>query len=78
MMFVRPCPFVGKDGCKEYGLRPDECRNFPHLEQKNFLRRTMSVISDQQVCPISFNVYQGLKAKLWNKPLKSDFDKSSQ
>jgi len=34
----------------------------------------MSIISDQKVCPISFNVYQRLKLKLWKKSFKSIFE----
>jgi len=67
LMRDRPCPFLGKDGCMHYELRPKECADYPHLENKDFLCRTMSVISDQGVCPIVFQVYQGLKAELWGK-----------
>jgi len=71
LMRDRPCPFLGKDGCTHYELRPKECADFPHLKQKDFLGRTMSIISDQAVCPIVFHVYQGLKAELWGKKGRS-------
>jgi Fe-S-cluster containining protein len=67
LMRDQPCPFLGKDGCLHYELRPKECVDFPHLDKKDFLCRTMSVISDQAVCPIVFHVYQGLKAEPWGK-----------
>jgi hypothetical protein len=67
LMRDQPCPFLGKDGCLHHELRPKECADFPHLAQKDFLCRSMSVISDQAVCLIVFQVYQGLKAELWKK-----------
>jgi len=76
LMRDQPCPFLGKDGCTHHELRPKECADFPHLEKKDFLCRTMSIISDQAVCPIVFQVYQGLKAELWKKKGRRKSDRS--
>jgi len=67
LMFSRPCPFLGKDGCMQYELRPEECKRFPNLEEPDFNCRSMGTISDQEICPIVFQVYQELKKKLWTE-----------
>ena len=55
--------------CSIYENRPDVCRSFPHLEQPEFTSQLMGVIDNVAVCPIAFNAFEELKAKLaWRRP----------
>ena len=64
-----PCPMLNGELCSIYENRPDVCRSFPHLEQPGFTTRLMSVIDNVAICPIAFNAFEELKAKLtWPRP----------
>jgi uncharacterized protein len=64
----RPCPMLNGKLCSIYENKPDVCRSFPHLEQPEFASRLMGVINNVAVCPIAFNAFEELKAKLaWRR-----------
>jgi len=60
-----PCPFLSDNRCSQYSFRPEACRSFPHLHKKDFTSRLINVVDNYSICPIVFNVYEGLKSKLW-------------
>ena len=62
-----PCPFLKKK-CIQYASRPVNCASYPHLHKKDFVFRLIGVVNNYSICPIVFNVYEGLKDKL-----KSEF-----
>lgn len=64
----RPCPFLSGNRCLVYECRPDTCRSYPHLQKKEFVYRLIRVVDNCSICPIVFNVYEGLKAELWHEP----------
>jgi uncharacterized protein len=59
-----PCPMLNGKLCSIYENRPDVCRSYPHLEQPEFTSRLMGVIGNLSICPIAFNAFEELKAKL--------------
>jgi uncharacterized protein len=63
-----PCPMLNGRLCSIYENRPDVCRSFPHLEQPEFTSRLIGVIDSVAICPIAFNAFEELKAKLtWSR-----------
>ena len=62
----KPCPFLKGNLCSNYRHRPKACRSYPHLQKKDFVFRLIGVIQNYAVCPIVFNVYEGLKRELWH------------
>jgi Fe-S-cluster containining protein len=64
-----PCPMLNGKLCSIYENRPEVCRSFPHLEQPEFTSRLIGVIDNAAICPIAFNAFEELKAKLaWPRP----------
>ena len=61
-----PCPFLENNLCAQYAHRPGECVSYPHLQKKDFIFKTIGMIGNCSVCPIVFNVYEGLKRELWH------------
>jgi Fe-S-cluster containining protein len=59
-----PCPMLNGKLCSIYENRPDVCRSFPHLEQPGFTTRLIGVIDNVGICPIAFNAFEELKARL--------------
>jgi Fe-S-cluster containining protein len=59
-----PCPMLNGKLCSIYENRPDVCRSYPHLEQPKFTSRLIGVIENVAICPIAFNAFEELKAKL--------------
>jgi Fe-S-cluster containining protein len=58
-----PCPLLEGNLCRTYAARPDECRAYPHLHA-DFIAHSIRRIEDTFVCPIVFNVVEGLKDAL--------------
>jgi len=63
-----PCPFLVENCCRVYEHRPDSCRSYPHLQRDEFVFRLIQAVINCSICPISFNVYERLKAELWHYP----------
>ena len=62
-----PCPFLHENLCSLYDQRPADCRSYPHLQKNDFVFRLLQAVSNCSVCPIVFNVYEELKARLWRR-----------
>jgi uncharacterized protein len=63
-----PCPMLDGKLCSIYENRPEVCRSYPHLEQPHFTSRLIGVIENVAICPIAFNAFEELKAKLgWSR-----------
>lgn len=63
----RPCPLLSGNACQVYEHRPDACQSYPHLQKEEFIFRLAQAVSNCCICPISFNVYERLKADLWSR-----------
>ena len=61
----QPCPFLKINHCQVYENRPRDCRSYPHLHKRDFIFRMSQTVDNCSVCPIVFNVYEGLKQTLW-------------
>ncbi len=69
----KPCPLLKDKKCTAYDSRPTDCRSFPHLHKKEFVFRMMQAIENCSICPIVYNVFEGLKEELWHQS-ESDWD----
>jgi Fe-S-cluster containining protein len=58
-----PCPFLEDNLCAIYEVRPAVCAGYPHL-QRNLRSRLWQTIDNAAVCPIVYNVLEGLKQRL--------------
>ncbi len=58
---AQPCPLLKDSRCEVYEVRPYDCRSFPHLHKRDFIHRLNQAVSNCSICPIVFNVYEGLK-----------------
>lgn len=61
---VRPCPFLREGRCTVYPARPSVCRSYPNLHKPGFVSRATQAFTNCAVCPVVFNVYEGLKREL--------------
>ena len=61
---VRPCPFLREDRCTVYAARPAACRSYPGLHKPGFVAHATQAFTNSAVCPVVFNVYEGLKRAL--------------
>jgi uncharacterized protein len=62
-----PCQFLHEKRCTNYGARPKDCQSYPHLHKDDMMSRLMGVVENYCICPIVFNVYEGLKRELWSR-----------
>ena len=58
----RPCPLLKENKCTAYEIRPDDCREYPHLHKRDFLGGSIGTIENYGTCPIVFNTYKRLKS----------------
>ncbi|MEA2037327.1 MAG: YkgJ family cysteine cluster protein [Nanoarchaeota archaeon] len=56
----KPCIFLVDNRCKIYDARPEECREYPHLN-KDITVRGHQFLSNAEICPIVFNVLENAK-----------------
>jgi len=59
-----PCPFLVDNSCSVYPDRPGICRSYPNLHTGGFVSRLGIVFSSCSVCPIVYNVYEGVKREI--------------
>ena len=64
-----PCHFLEGTRCSVYENRFTECREFPHLDRKNFKDRLFGTLIHYAMCPIIFNVVEELKIETGFKEL---------
>jgi len=62
-LMAKPCLFLEDKKCAVYADRPLACAAYPHLEQANF-KYKRNVWSNYLVCPIVYEVIEGLKKEL--------------
>ncbi len=60
----QPCVFLKDNKCSVYALRPDDCRNYPHLNKDEFTNRLWNVLEHYPICPIVFNVFEKMKKEV--------------
>jgi Fe-S-cluster containining protein len=58
-----PCPLLDDRLCRVYDARPNSCREYPHLHS-DFRAHSIARINDTFICPIVFNVVEGMKVEL--------------
>lgn len=59
-----PCHFLQDCKCTVYEDRPVDCRRFPNLDEPGFQTRLFASFSHYRICPIIFNVLEGLKTSM--------------
>ncbi|MCS6991326.1 MAG: YkgJ family cysteine cluster protein [Chitinophagales bacterium] len=61
--FLRPMPclFLRQNRCTIYEVRPECCRDYPHLLRQGLKFRLRSVLRNYTICPIVFNTLEELK-----------------
>lgn len=70
-----PCSFLRNHKCSIYNYRPSDCHEYPHLNKTGFTDRLFGILENYSVCPIVFNVIEGLKDKLSFDKQGPPFDK---
>jgi Fe-S-cluster containining protein len=60
---AKPCMFLKGTVCSIYENRPGSCAGYPHLDQQDAIRNP-HIWSSYSMCPIVFNVVEGLKEHL--------------
>ncbi len=64
-MKVTPCPFLGEDDrCTIYDVRPEDCRQFPHTDKKQFTSRVYQHASNTQACPAVYYIVEEMRSRL--------------
>lgn len=64
---AKPCPFLSENKCSVHEFRPDVCRSYPHLHKPDRVFHLIGVVTNCSICPIVFNVYERVKAELWER-----------
>lgn len=56
-----PCVFLQDSRCSVYAARPADCREYPHLDKKDFRERMWFLLDHVEDCPIVFHTLDRLK-----------------
>jgi len=60
-----PCPFLDSDNyCRVYDKRPRACRDYPHTQQPEILRKKNIHIKNTFYCPAVFEILENVR-KIW-------------
>jgi|JI9StandDraft_2_1071091.scaffolds.fasta_scaffold166000_1 Fe-S-cluster containining protein len=63
-----PCPFLDTDNtCTVYDFRPNACREYPHTNRKKFYQLLDLSLTNTEICPAVFEIFERLKPIL-DKP----------
>lgn len=65
---LTPCPFLLPDNvCSVYEYRPQACRDYPHTDGKDFIKRIPITKKNTAVCPAVFEIILKLEKEI-NSP----------
>jgi Fe-S-cluster containining protein len=64
----KPCPLLKDNRCTAYGLRPEDCRGYPHLDRPDFLGGSVGFIENYGTCPLVFHTYARMKTRFSYDP----------
>ncbi|NOU48401.1 MAG: YkgJ family cysteine cluster protein [Bacteroidales bacterium] len=57
-----PCPFLEPDNkCRIYEVRPKACREYPHTNNREFIKNIRLHIQNTHYCPAVFHIVEQLK-----------------
>jgi Fe-S-cluster containining protein len=57
-----PCPFLGSDNlCSVYSCRPKACREYPHTQQRDILKKLPITWHNSMICPAVALIVEDLK-----------------
>ena len=60
-----PCPFLGMDNyCTIYDVRPNACREYPHINRKKMHHILDLTIANAAICPAVAKILDNLEATL--------------
>lgn len=68
-----PCPFLQQNKCKIYNVRPDDCKQYPHLD-KDISTRCIQFLSNAELCPLVYNVLENTKIILFEEINDDEFE----
>lgn len=59
-----PCPFLETDNkCRIYEVRPKACREYPHTNNREFVKNIRLHIQNTHYCPGVFHIIEQLKTQ---------------
>jgi hypothetical protein len=57
-----PCPFLKADNkCRIYEVRPKACREYPHTNNREFVKNIRLHVQNTHYCPAVFHIVEQLK-----------------
>ncbi len=63
VMKTVPCVFLGEGNkCDIYEVRPKACREYPHIEQFEFMKNLKLHLTNVSYCPIVYHVLERFKS----------------
>jgi len=59
-----PCPFLEDDNkCRIYEVRPKACREYPHTNNREFIKNIRLHVQNTHYCPAVFHIIELLKTQ---------------